>query len=202
MPRIPSLEKAIDIFVPIMNDWGGDSSRMQRYRLLQREGKQLWTYLSCMSHGCERPVESGYPDWVLDRPSVWIRSMTWVLSQMKIDGFLYYDVDYAYQFYPKKDPWTDLWYFDGNGDGTLFYPGRPGEHGLKDHQPIDSIRLKAWREASYDAEYIRWMNRLESPPAWWRQGYSALVQSPTEWSKQYEDYQALRDRAGEYLNGL
>jgi O-antigen ligase len=204
MARMPEFEKEIDIFVPVMNDWGGTfkSPQMERYRELQAHGKQLWTYLRCMSHGCEGAVESGYPDWVLDRPSVWIRSMPWVLSQMHLDGFLYYDVDYAYQFYPKKDPWNDLWYFTGNGDGTLFYPGRPGEHGLRSHQPVDSIRVKVWREASFDAEYIRWMEKLASAPAWWKTKYHAIAQSPVEWSKNYGDYQALRDQAGEYLNSL
>jgi hypothetical protein len=204
MARMPEFEKEIDIFVPVMNDWRGSfmSPQMERYRELQAHGKQLWTYLSCMSHGCEGAVESGYPDWVLDRPSVWIRSMPWVLSQMHLDGFLYYDVDYAYQFYPKKDPWNDLWYFTGNGDGTLFYPGRPGEHGLTQHQPVDSIRVKVWREASFDAEYIRWMEQLASAPAWWKAKYHAIAQSPVEWSKDYGDYQDLRDQAGEYLNNL
>jgi hypothetical protein len=121
---------------------------------------------------------------------------------MKLDGFLYYDVDYAYQFYPQKDPWQDLWYFAGNGDGTLFYPGRPGEHGLKEHAPIDSIRVKVWRESAFDAEYIRWMNLVPHPPSWWKAEYAELVRGPTDWSKDYEAYQALRDQAGEYLNGL
>ncbi|MDR3607101.1 MAG: O-antigen ligase family protein [Oligoflexia bacterium] len=201
-PRMPELEKLIDIYVPVLNDWGVDfnNPKMRRYRFLQDQGKQLWTYLSCMSHGCEGPVDSGLPDWVLDRPSVWIRVMPWVLSRMNLNGFLYYDVDYAYQFYPKKDPWTDLWYFSGNGDGTLFYPGRPGEHGLKEHRPIDSIRVKLWREASFDAEYIRWMEQLHTTPSWWKAQYDTLVKSPQDWSKSYDAYQALRDQAGEYLN--
>lgn len=204
LPRNLELEKSVDLFVPVMNDWDGDFNdpNMSRYRELQSQGKRLWTYLSCMSHGCSGEVESGLPDWVLDRPSVWIRSMSWLVSRMKLDGFLYYDVDYAYQFFPKKDPWTDLWYFTGNGDGTLFYPGRPGEHGLKEHQPVDSIRLKVWREASFDAEYIRWMQALPNPPEWWKSSYERIVRSPRDWSRNYADYQNLRDRAGEYLNSL
>ena len=69
LPRNPELEKSIDLFVPVMNDWDGDFNlpAMARYRELQAQGKRLWTYLSCMSHGCSGEVESGLPDWVLDR---------------------------------------------------------------------------------------------------------------------------------------
>jgi hypothetical protein len=206
--RIPELEKVIDIYVPILNDWGNDfnSPKMKVYQTIlkdgQKQGKELWTYLSCMSHGCTSAEESGLPDWVLDRPSVSIRSMAWIATKMNLTHLLYYNVDYAYQFYPKKDVWRDQWYFTGNGDGTLFYPGRPGEHGLQEHMPIDSLRLKEWRESSYDAEYIHWMNALKSPPAWWNREYSALVKSPKNWSKDYSKYQALRDHAGDYLNSV
>jgi O-antigen ligase len=192
----PALEKSVDLFVPILNQWGA------REEKLRKDGKAVWTYLSCMSHGCQGAEESGLPDWVLDRPSVWIRSMAWVAGRLRLTSTLYYNVNYAYQFYPKKDVWNDQWYFTGNGDGTLFYPGRPGEHGLKEHQPVDSIRVKVWRESSFDAEYVRWMENLKSKPDWWKTKYDALVKGPKTWSKNYPQYQELRDRAGDYLNGL
>jgi Domain of unknown function (DUF4091) len=201
-PRNAALERNVDIFVPVWNDWAESfhPASMQRYQELRKSGKEVWTYLSCMSHGCSRGEESGLPDWVIDRPATWVRAMGWLWSRMELDGFLYYDVDYAYQFHPAKDPWNDLWYFHGNGDGTLFYPGRPGEHGLESHEPVASIRLKIWREASFDAEYIRWMNGLKNPPSWWKTELESLAPSPRSWSHKYSDYQNLRDKAGAYLD--
>lgn len=206
-PKIPELEKNVDIFVPVMNDWGSDfnAKAVDQYYELKKSGKELWTYVSCMSHGCSEEKESGLPDWVIDRPTVSIRVMTWILNRMKVDSFLYYAVNYAYQYYPQKDPWIDQWYFSGNGEGNLFYPGRPGGKGVgnfSQHQPVDSIRLKAWRESSFDAEYIHWMEALKEKPAFWTKAYEALVKSPTEWSKDYNAFQILRDQAGDYLNQL
>jgi hypothetical protein len=59
--------------------------------------------------------------------------------------------------------------------------------------------MKLWRESSFDAEYIKWMNDLPSPPPWWRTELEALVQSTTKWSHDYARYQLLREKAGNYL---
>jgi len=188
-------ENSVDVFVPLLNFWGPEETK------LLHSNHKVWTYVSCMSHGCQGPEESGLPDWVIDRPSIWVRSMAWIATQMGIDTYLYYNVDYAYQFYPKKDVWNDQWYFTGNGDGTLFYPGRPGgEYQLKDHAPIDSIRLKVWRESSFDAEYLNWMKKSKAKPKDWQARLNQLVGDSKNWSKNYEDYQELRDEAADFLD--
>jgi uncharacterized protein (TIGR03437 family) len=51
--------------------------------------------------------------------------------------------------------WENQWAFDGNGDGTLFYPGTPNRIGGTNHIPIESIRLKLIREGMEDYEYLR-----------------------------------------------
>lgn len=167
---------------------------------MQKIGQEAWWYVSCMSHGCEALGDSGMPDLVLDRPAAYVRVIPWLASKYNIDAFLYYLVNYAYQFYPKRDPWKSVWDFSGNGDGTLFYPGRPGKYGVEEHLPVPSLRLKLWREASYDAEYIRWMNEREKQPAWWREEFAKLVQDTRRWDKEYAHYQSLRDKIGEFLH--
>ena len=192
----PELDSTTDIMVPVMNNWGNHEQE-----LVKSHKKQLWSYLSCMSHGCGSATDSGLPDWVLDRPSTWIRSMSWIAHRLNLKTLLYYSVNYAFQFYPKKDPWKDLWYFTGNGDGTLFYPGRTeGEPHFIKSMPVDSIRLKIWRESSFDAEYLHWMEQSKSKPKNWKEKYDALVRDQRNWSKNYDQYQALRDEAGIFLD--
>lgn len=199
----PSLDPIVDIYVPIMDyyDLKGHPTPAH-YQKLRRQGKEIWWYVSCMSHGCDALVDSGAPDFVIERSSSYIRSIPWIASLYDIDAFLYYSVNNGYQFYPSRDPWENLWDFSGNGDGTLFYPGRAGERNLTEEIPIASIRLKLWREASFDAEYIRWMDELESPPDWWKYERKTLTTSPRKWERDYRKYHQLRKRAGLYLSNL
>jgi len=52
------------------------------------------------------------------------------------------------------DPWVNQYFFGGNGDGTLFYPGLPDRIGGRSDIPIESIRLKMIREGIEDYEYL------------------------------------------------
>ena len=47
------------------------------------------------------------------------------------------------------------YYFGGNGDGTLFYPGTPAKIGGTSHIPIASLRMKMIREGMEDYEYFK-----------------------------------------------
>ncbi|HEY6003780.1 MAG TPA: DUF4091 domain-containing protein, partial [Anaeromyxobacter sp.] len=64
---------------------------------------------------------------------------------------LYYDMLRTWT----GDPWTDVRASAGNGDGTLLYPGRPAELGGTRPFPVESIRLKAIRDALEDVELFR-----------------------------------------------
>ena len=196
----PQLEHSVDIFAPVMDQFDSQGfPAPSDYRNLQAKGHEVWWYVSCMSHGCDALGDSGVPDMVIDRPSSYIRSIGWLSMRYSIDAFLYYSMNNGFQFSPKRDPWKSLWDFSGNGDGTLFYPGRPGQHGLTTHQPLSSLRLKLWRESSYDAEYITWMNGLRSAPSWWSTESAQIARTTTAWNREYIRYQNLRDKAGDYL---
>jgi len=86
------------------------------------------------------------------------RLQQWQSFKYDILGELYYDMVYAYG---QGDPWSSLYYFGGNGDGTLYYPGRPDKIGGATHIPVESIRLKLIREGMEDYEYISLLKMLD-----------------------------------------
>ena len=127
------------------------------------QGDDLWWYDSCVTHGCGRtggtPFIDNYPTLIADTSALMNR--VWGLMTLvpyRATGMLYFDTIYAYsKFYnlalPRVDVWDSIDYFGGNGDGTLFYPGRPANIGGATHIPIESLRLKHIRDAMVDAEY-------------------------------------------------
>jgi hypothetical protein len=200
VPAYDILQPYVDIFCPVMNQYDEEGFPSPKvYADLQRQGKEVWWYVSCMSHGCEALRDTGFPDMVIERRSAWVRSIGWLSVKYSVDAFLYYMVNVGYFRYPARDPWDSLWEYSGNGDGTLVYPGRPGERGLTEHRPIASIRLKLWRESSYDAQYVQWMKSLKRKPRWFNRELDSLVKTPRRWSPHYTSYSRLRSKIGSYL---
>jgi hypothetical protein len=125
------------------------------------KGKQLWWYQACGSHGCGvigGEYFRGWPSYMIDDAPVRNRIMEWLTWKYGIQGELYYSVDEA--FFRKADPWKDVNVYSGNGDGTLFYPGRPQVIGGTQQIPIESIRLKLIREGLEDYEYLALLTKL------------------------------------------
>ncbi len=213
MPATEEAAKYIDIIVPAPNFFGtwqdiGEVS-ISGYRDLQKQGTEIWWYLSCMSHGCSTQCKgcnvpyNNTSDMIIDRPATYIRSLGWLSAKYNIQAFFYYNAVEAYKnVLTKGDVWRRNYEFAGNGDGTLFYPGRPGEHGLTEHQPIASVRMKIWRETSNDYQYAKWMLDLSTKPKWWNNQFKRLTKSPTNWGKNYQKYQTLRNKVGDYLNKM
>ena len=159
---------SIDIMVPVVNfmdDRAGSryaGSQRARYdAFLEKPGRELWLYQSCMSHGCGGTVNigspsetdryfTGWPSYMIDASAVRNRAMEWLSFKYRATGELYYETAMAYF----RDPWTSQWDFSGNGDGTLFYPGTPARIGGSSHVPVASIRLKMIREGMEDYEYL------------------------------------------------
>jgi len=211
-PCFKQLENSVDIFAAAPNYMekgyaiGGNFKDCE---YLQSKGHEIWWYVSCMSHGCSDDSEDddpGTPDVVIERPSSYIRSLAWLQGKYNFSAFFYFDLVYSYEFSAPEDgsidPWKTIYYFTGNGDGSFVYPGRIGEYGFTSEQPVASIRLKQWRETSFDAEYINWMKKQAIQPSWWKKEFGALVKSSTNWNKNYEKYQALRNKIGKYLNTI
>lgn len=200
---VPLLEPYVDIFVVPINFVDLEGFPSQRdYAGLRARGKMVWHYLSCMSHDCGGDVDGEVPDFVIDRPSVYVRALGAMSHKYDIQSLLYWRANHAFQYYPKRDAWTDQWEFSGNGEGTLFYPGRPGEKGLNRHQPILSLRIELTGEFLRDLVYYNWMDQVSTKPLWWPSAVDNLVRSPREWSKDYRQYSDLRRRIGDFLDQM
>ncbi len=154
----------IDTLVPIaneMHDKAGTYAGDQRphYDAFLRDARnRLWMYTSCETEGCGDPPSpetywNGWPGYAIDEPASEARAMGWQSFRYKATGELYYDVDYSL-----STAWaSDLYDFGGNGDGTLFYPGRPDVVGGTHDIPIESMRLKLIRDGYEDYEYMKFL---------------------------------------------
>ncbi|MBS2032058.1 MAG: DUF4091 domain-containing protein [Deltaproteobacteria bacterium] len=133
------------------------------YDVERLRGAKLWWYQSCMSHGCgpttgaESVATTGWPAYMIDLPATLNRAMGAAAYRFGIDGELYYSTTEAYE---GGDPWRDVWRFDGNGDGTLFYPGTPARIGGKTDVPLASLRLKQLRDGLQDYELLKLADRV------------------------------------------
>lgn len=201
------LDPYVDIFVVVASQWKNQNKKYPK--------KDFWLYVSCMSHGCDELVELNNPDFVVERSSAYIRSLAWLMNEYGLEKFLYYQVNYQYQFYPKIDPIKDIWAFSGNGDGTLMYPGRPGYADLKEHTPLLSLRLFVWKQTAQDYQYLKWIglktpneknksakqpNKSSKQFVSLKKEIEALQLKMDHFPKDANVYENLRIKIGEYLN--
>ncbi|WP_095982552.1 DUF4091 domain-containing protein [Melittangium boletus] len=173
-PLDESLRDSADILAPTLNCFfprpGPQTCRnvvpLQTLRGKLAPQVKVWWYQSCNSHGCtggaaeDASVEKAYSGWasyMVDHPAPLNRAMGPLAFLTGVDGELYFDTVFAYN---TKDPWTDLFEFGGNGDGTFFYPGTPSRPGFTSHQPVLSLRLKHLRDGLEDYEYLRLLESL------------------------------------------
>jgi len=210
VPFNAKLDPVVQIWVPLMNclerrpgydDFCAEAPPLSAYYGQAEQGRSLWFYQSCASHGCNiagGDYFSGWPSYMIDAPATANRVMQWVAWKYRIKGELYYSMNEAYG---QKDPWTDIRLFGGNGDGTLFYPGRPSRIGGRTDIPIESIRLKLIREGMEDYEYLALLAKLEGQSA--ADEYAdRIVQKPWLWESRPEVFLGVRRELGETLNRL
>jgi hypothetical protein len=159
---------SINWLVPIINDiWdkGGSDTRSSYDGWLSSPDTRLFMYQSCMSEGCSGGSSksyssyfTGWPSYMIDAPASLNRAMEWQSFLEGMSGELYYETTFAYG--SGNDPWQNQFYFGGNGDGTLFYPGTVAKIGGRDPVPVASIRLKLIREGMEDYEYLKLLESL------------------------------------------
>jgi hypothetical protein len=136
---------------------------------------------------------------MIDIPAPANRVMQWVAWKFRIEGELYFSMNEAYG--PDKDPWTSVFLFGGNGDGTLFYPGRPDRIGGRTDIPIESIRLKLIREGMEDYEYLALLAKLGGSGAA-DEFADRIVKKPYQWESQPETFLKVRQELGMALDRL
>ncbi|HEV1995135.1 MAG TPA: hypothetical protein VGR03_12470 [Candidatus Acidoferrum sp.] len=126
-------------------------------------GDDLWWYDSCTTQGCGSigfvPYNDNYPNSMADTSALMNRCWGIMgLIPYQVTGVLYFDSSYSFDLFlgmnpPRVDTWDSIFYFSGNGDGSLFYPGRPSVIGGTTHIPVESFRMKQIRDAFVDMEY-------------------------------------------------
>ena len=209
IPFTLKLAEVVEIWVPLVNcleikpgypDFCGETPPLDGYARQTPPGKSLWFYQSCASHGCNivgGPYFSGWPSYMIDVPGAANRVMQWLAWKFRIDGELYYSMNEAYG--QDNDPWVNVRLSGGNGDGTLFYPGRPDRIGGQRDIPIESIRLKLIREGMEDYEYLALLARLDSRQAA-DQFADRIVQKSYLWESRPEVFLQVRKELGESLD--
>jgi hypothetical protein len=123
--------------------------------------------------------------------------MQWVAWKYRMEGELYYSMNEAYR--QDNDPWVNIRLFGGNGDGTLFYPGRPDRIGGRSDIPIESIRLKLIREGMEDYEYLALLAKLDGRQSA-DQYAGQIVKAPYLWESRPEVFLKVRQNLGESLD--
>jgi Domain of unknown function (DUF4091) len=192
----------VDIFVPLINCFAFKPGNLTNcdQQIEQPKMPNLWWYQSCASHGCNivgGEYFRGWPSYVIDVDAVANRIMPWIAWKYNIRGELYYAMNEAYS--RKEDAWDHIYLFGGNGDGTLFYPGRPRTIGGTTDIPIESIRLKLIRDGLEDYEYLRLL-ALEQGQAAAERYVDRLVTNPYTYDREPENLYAVRKEISEQLS--
>lgn len=164
----------IDIYCPVL----------QHIKRRSDYPDTLWSYISCMSHGCgtNRSVlkdpnnfdhvdhdRSGEPDIMIDAPAIDLYALYLMTKTLSIQALLYFDSITQWSLIEKGvDVFKDMYNFGGNGDGTLIYPN------LKNRSAYSSLRLKILREASYMRDALELCSN--------KPDLSSYYRSPTDWN--------------------
>jgi hypothetical protein len=172
-PLNPAWKGFIDVWTPVINcfeskegsrrGFCAETVARSTYDSELANGKELWWYQSCASHGCYIVGGEYYRNWpsyMIDHSGLRNRIMEWLTWKYNVQGELYFSTTEAFF---KGDPWKEMRLFGGNGDGTLFYPGRPDVIGGATDIPIESIRLKLIREGLEDYEYLVMLAKRDGP---------------------------------------
>ena len=209
-PYTQELSDAVNIWVPLVNclerkpdsdDFCAQAPPLEVYAREAQQGKSLWFYQSCASHGCNgvrTEYFNGWPSYMIDTSGAANRVMQWVAWKVRIQGELYYSMTEAYA---DADPWTSIRRFSGNGDGTLFYPGKPSVIGGRTDIPIESIRLKLIREGMEDYEYLTLFSQWGGRDA--AESFAnRIVTHPYEWESRPDVFLSVRQEMGQTLERL
>jgi MYXO-CTERM domain-containing protein len=159
---------SLDILVPIINEMYGSSDdpypgdqRAAYESFLAGTNTLLWMYQSCEpSSSCSPGQVGGSPGWptmFIDEPALTNRIMQWMDFKYQVTTELYYETTYAME---EGDAWTTQYYFGNNGDGSIWYPGKPSVIGGTHDIPVESFRMKMLREGMQDYEYLNLLVKL------------------------------------------
>jgi hypothetical protein len=206
-----NLLDAIDILTPVvdaMQPMGRPNQRKKYDAWLSEPNKHLWWYQSCDEHetcsnGHPGPKSSTWPSYMVDAAPVRNRVFQWMAFLYGIQSELYYQTDYCWtsKRCAGRDPWTSVYAFGGNGDGTLMYPGTPAKIGGTTPIPVSSIRLDLIRDGMQDFEYLAALQQAGEGKFAERVARTFITNAYT-FDSDPTALQAARRRLGERLNAL
>lgn len=185
-------QSPIRLWTPLVNQM--DRNRRAEFEPYLQNGAQLWWYQSCESHGCFGADVTGYPSYMIDASGAQNRVMEWLSFAYQIGGELYFNTMEGYFKLP--DVWDTQFLFDGNGDGTLFYPGRPDRIGGTTHIPVESLRLKLIREGFEDYEYLNLLAGAAGDRAWLDARVAEVARAPDDFANDAQTFTRVRQALG------
>lgn len=185
-------QSPIRIWTPLVNQM--DRARRAAFDPYLQNGAELWWYQSCESHGCFGNDVTGYPSYMIDASGPQNRVMEWLTFAYGIGGELYFNTMEGY--FKLNDVWDTQFLFDGNGDGTLFYPGRPDRIGGSTHIPVESLRLKLIREGYEDYEYLALLAGASGDRAWLDARIAEVARGPRDFANDAQTFMRVRAAVG------
>ncbi len=161
---------SLDILVPIINYMDGTKDdpypgdqRAAYDTFLQSPNALLWMYQSCEpSSSCSAGTvggDTGWPTMFIDESAISNRMMQWMDFKYQVTAELYYDTTGAMSN-SKQNAWQTQYEFGNNGDGSIWYPGKPSVIGGTHDIPVESFRMKMLREGMQDYEYLNLLTTL------------------------------------------
>ena len=135
-----NLYGSVDIWAPLWNNWDEKTAGERLSR-----GEKLWSHTE-LSNG---PAKT--PKWEIDMDPLNFRAPLWISWHYNITGMLYWSSVYWDDYGSLNGVWESPHYQNSFwGDGVLLYPG----HVAGSEHFVPSIRIKLYREAEEDYEYM------------------------------------------------
>jgi len=128
--------------------------------------REVGSYSTCIAGGgCYQQggeFFSGFNNYELDGPSLASRTKMWFIRNFGYTMEYYFSSCTNHFKYNTGgvNPLETSYQYGKNGDGTMFYPGRPERIGGTNHIPLESIRLKQIRLGMQDYEYFKILDDL------------------------------------------
>lgn len=203
---------SVDVLTPVvdqMQPHGQPSQRPQYDSFLQRSAqKRLYWYQSCDEHeacsnGSPGPATATWPSYMADASPMRNRVFQWMAYVFGVQGELYYasDLCFAQSCGGSSDPLQSIYTFGGNGDGTLFYPGKPSVIGGQHHVPLSSIRFELIREGMEDYELLHALDAA-GQGAFAMMQATSFIQRADTFSDDPTTLYAAREALGDKLHAM
>ena len=179
-----NLYGAVDIWCPLWGLWD-EKTAIERLA----KGEKLWSYTAL----CQR--DEGTPWWQVDMDPLNYRVPMWLSWHYDITGFLYWSSVYWGPYGSLKGVWEAPWFRKNFwGEGTLLYPGQPaGINGF-----VPSIRLKLYREAAEDYEYMVLAAKSGKGDEV-DKIVNSLVTNFQQWNRDKESYAEAREKLADLI---